>query len=91
MSMPGGVGGMPGSGHQAGMGSSGTAEQQLVFLNTHWGSRYSFTAPAKPGGRWMAVARFGQHDQMDAQSAAELLVLVRDHYQVNRPDGGDVQ
>jgi hypothetical protein len=83
MSTAGGTG-VPGSGHQAGMGLSGTVQQQLVFLNTHWGAKYSFTAPAEPGGRWTAVARFGEYDQLAAESAAELLELVRGHYQANK-------
>ncbi len=35
------------------------------------------TAPAKPGGKWAAVARFGQYDQITAESAAGLLEGVR--------------
>jgi hypothetical protein len=83
--------GRPGSGHKLGTGPSGTTEQQLVFLNIHWGSQYSFTAPAQPGGRWAAVARFGQHDQIAGESAAELLAPVGDHYKASKPAGGDMQ
>jgi hypothetical protein len=86
---------MPGPGHEARadqrIGLSGNVQQQLVFLNTHWGSKYSFTAPAKPGGQWTAEAKFGQHDQMTAESAAELLELVRGHYQAGKPAGGQAQ
>lgn len=82
---------MPGSGHGAGKELTGTVEQQLVFLNTHWGREYSFTSPAKAGGRWKAVARFGQHDEIAAESAAELLALVRDHYHASKPAEGDTQ
>jgi hypothetical protein len=89
MSATGGVGGAEYR-HGADVGLSGTAEQQLVFLNTHWGRKYSFAAPAKPGGQWTAVARFGQHDQIAAESATELLALVRDHYQASRPTGNEV-
>jgi hypothetical protein len=59
-----------------------------VFLNTHWGSKYSFTAPAKPRDRWTATAKFGQHDQLTGETAAELLERVHAHYQANRPAGG---
>lgn len=38
------------------MGLSGNV-RQLVFLNTHWGSKYSFTASTEPGGPWTATAR----------------------------------
>jgi hypothetical protein len=62
----------------------GTKRQQLVFLNTHWGSKYSFAAPEEPGGQWAATAKFGQNDQIHEWSAAELLELVRGHYQANR-------
>lgn len=65
----------------------GTHLQQLVYLNTHWGSKYSFAGPQAPGGQWTATARFGQYDQLHAWTAAELLEEVRGHYQVNRPKG----
>jgi hypothetical protein len=63
----------------------GTPEQQLIYLNTHWGREYAFTAPAETGDRWMAAARFGQRDELQEESAAELLLAVRQHYTVNRP------
>ena len=83
--------GRPGPGHQAGTGLSGTAEQQLVFLNTHWGRQYCFTAPTKPDGQWAATARFGPRDQIAAESATELLALVREHYQASKPAGGEAR
>jgi hypothetical protein len=58
----------------------GSREQQLVFLNTHWGGQYSFAAPASPGGLWTATARFGPGDRLDGPSAVDLLEQVRDHY-----------
>jgi hypothetical protein len=67
----------------------GTSRQQLVFLNTHWGSNYSFAPPEEPGGQWTATAKFGQHDRIQKCSAAELLKEVRDHYQANRPKGDE--
>jgi len=60
-------------------------------LNTHRAGKYSFTAPATPGGRWTAVARFGQHDQLAAESAAELLEPVRGHYKASKPAEGGAQ
>lgn len=63
----------------------GTHQQQLVFLNTHWGSKYSFVVPAAPGAQWTATARFGQHGELRGWTAAELLEEVRGHYQANRP------
>jgi len=63
----------------------GTSRQQLTFLNVHWGSKYSFSAPQESGDRWTATAKFGQHDQIQQDSATELLEEVRAHYQVNWP------
>jgi hypothetical protein len=59
----------------------GGTEQQLIFLNTHWGSKYEFTAPERPGGKWAARATFGEHDELEASTSAELLAKVRSHYQ----------
>jgi hypothetical protein len=70
----------------------GTPQQQLVFLNTHWGSKYTFAAPAEPGSPWTATATFGEHDELHGSSAAELLDQVRGHYRASRPErmmGGD--
>jgi hypothetical protein len=78
--------GLPGPG-RAGVELRGTVPQQLVFLNTHWGSKYSFTAPAKPRERWTAAARFGQHEELTGETAAELLERVHAHYQANKPAG----
>jgi hypothetical protein len=68
-------------------GLDGTSRQQLVFLNTHWGSKYSFAAPEAPGGPWTATAKFGQHDQIQGWSAAELLEEVRGHYHASKANG----
>jgi hypothetical protein len=65
----------------------GTSQQQIVFLNTHWGSKYSFAAPEVPGGQWAATAKFGQHDRIQERSAAELLEEVRVHYKANSTKG----
>jgi hypothetical protein len=61
----------------------GTPEQQLVFLNTHWGRRYEFAAPGSPGRPWVATDKFGDHNRLEAASAPELLEAVRSHYQGN--------
>ena len=63
-----------------------TREQALIFLTTHWGTYYDFRAPEPPGGQWTAQARFGQHDQIQEWSAAELLEEVRDHYRIHRTE-----
>jgi hypothetical protein len=49
----------------------GSREQQLIFLNTHWGPRYAFSPPDSAGGKWTATARFGQCDELQEQSATE--------------------
>ena len=59
------------------MGLQGTPEQQLIFLNTHWGRRYDFAAPGSPGGTWAATDKFGDHDKLEAASGPELLKAVR--------------
>jgi hypothetical protein len=56
--------GLPGPGRAGGVELCGTVQQQLVFLNTHWGSKYSFAAPAKPRDPWTAAARFGHHEEL---------------------------
>jgi hypothetical protein len=63
----------------------GTTQQQLVFLNTHWGRRYSFTAPDLPGGQWTARPTFGRADPIQEWTATDLLHEVRRHYEANRP------
>jgi hypothetical protein len=65
---------------------SGTIEQQLIYLNTHWGRHYSFTVPDRPCGTWKAKAKFGAQHELEDSSAAGLLAKVRDHYQANRPE-----
>jgi hypothetical protein len=67
----------------------GTNLQKLVFLNTHWGSKYSFAAPEAPGAQWTAIAKFGQHDRIQEWSASELLEEVRDHCRTNGAKRGD--
>jgi hypothetical protein len=55
----------------------GTSEQQLIFLNTHWGRMYRFSAPDAAGGKWTAIAIFGQGDELQEESTTELLLAVR--------------
>ena len=66
----------------------GTAEQQLIYLNTHWGRRYDFAPPQKARGPWTATARFGGHDRLQAPTPVALLEEVRAHYQASKPPGG---
>lgn len=64
----------------------GTREQQLIFLNTHWGRRCVFTSPQAANAKWLATANFGQHDSLEERSATDLLLSVRRHYAVNQPE-----
>jgi hypothetical protein len=66
----------------------GTAEQQLIYLQTHWGRRYEFALPQAPGGPWTATATVGGHDRLQAPAPAALLEKVRAHYQARKPHGG---
>jgi hypothetical protein len=66
---------------------AGTGEQQLIYLNTHWGRSYAFAAPCGPDGMWTATAKFGARDELDDSSATGLLAKVRKHYEENRPEG----
>jgi hypothetical protein len=65
----------------------GTVEQQLIFLNLHWGRRYEFVPPQAPGEQWTATAKFGDRDRLQARTPAGLLEDVRAHYQANKPPG----
>lgn len=65
----------------------GTADQQLIYLNTHWGKQYDFAPPQTSNGGWTATAKFGNCAELQAPTAAELLEEVRRHYQANKqPD-----
>ena len=64
------------------LGTLGTTQtQQMAFLQTHWGSQYTFQPPQAPGAKWQATARFGAQDELEEWTAAALLDEVRDHYQ----------
>jgi hypothetical protein len=71
---------------ETGLELRGTTDQQLIYLNTHWGGQYAFAPPPKPWDEWTATAKFGRCDQLHAQTAAELLGEVRAHYQANKPE-----
>jgi hypothetical protein len=73
--------------HRVPKGLTGTNEQVLAYLNTHWGREYSFAAPSAPGGRWSAVAKFGENHRIEEWSAGELLEEARSHYHANKPGG----
>ena len=68
---------------------TGTREQQLVFLNLHWGRVYEFAAPDRAGASWSAQAKFGNQDELEALSATEMLRTVRAHYAAKKFPGSD--
>lgn len=65
----------------------GSREQQLVFLNTHWGGQYAFAAPPAPEGLWTAEAKFGPGERLNGESAGDLLEQVRHHYRTSGSGG----
>lgn len=56
------------------------AREMMAQLRYHWGDRYEFTVA---DGRYMATARFGRRDVLEAADPEDLLGQVRRHY---RPD-----
>jgi hypothetical protein len=66
----------------------GTRQQQLVFLNTHWGRYYVFSAPRAPDDQWTATARFGRRQEIQRWSAGQLLAEVRRHYHREKQSNG---
>lgn len=50
-----------------------------VYLIAHYGERYDIHAPKAPGGQWVAIARFGSHDQLCEWSANALEDELLDH------------
>jgi hypothetical protein len=66
---------------------TGTPEQQLVFLNLHWGRVYEFTAPDRAGAPWTAQAKFADQDELQAKSATEMLYVVHAHYAAKKFPG----
>jgi hypothetical protein len=74
------------TGEGTGLELRGTTDQQLIYLNMHWGRQYAFVPPPMPWGEWTATAKFGCRTQLQAQTAAELLEEVRAHYQASKPD-----
>lgn len=55
----------------------------LGYLNLHYGVVYEFKYK---DGKYIARAKFDGHDELEADSAEELLILVRRHY---RPGARD--
>jgi hypothetical protein len=68
---------------------TGTTEQQLIFLNVYWGRMYAFTAPNGAGGPSTAQAKFGNQDELRADSATEMLLGVRRHYSASKLPRGE--
>jgi hypothetical protein len=58
-----------------------TAREAIAQLRYHWGDRYSFSVTH---GRYLATAKFGQREVLEADDPDELLRKIRRHY---RSDG----
>jgi hypothetical protein len=43
------------------------------------------SAPNSLGGKWTAKANFGEHDELQEDSAGEMLLAVRRHYETRKP------
>jgi len=52
----------------------------FAYLRHHWGSVYVIIRPSQADDTWKAIARFGNHDELNAWSAEGLLNLIRRHY-----------
>jgi hypothetical protein len=50
----------------------------LAHMRWHWGDVYDIDR--RPGGKWSAVARWGNHDELAADTPDGLLYLIRRHY-----------
>jgi hypothetical protein len=52
--------------------------EDLAYLRHHWGEVYRINHPHR--WQWQAVALFGSHDVLEAESAEGLLYKIRRHY-----------
>ncbi|GEM_PF-3792514 len=57
-----------------------TELEDFKYLKHNWGSAYTIIRPSQVDDTWKAVARFGNHDELNAWSAEGLLGLIRRHY-----------
>jgi hypothetical protein len=72
-------------------------DEAVAYLTKFWGEQYAFYPPtqgasltgngaaqAVPGEKWIAIARFGSHDELKACSPEELLEEVGAHFTEHR-------
>jgi len=57
-----------------------TELEDFKYLKHNWDSVYTIIRPGRDDDTWKAVARFGNHDELNAWSAEGLLGLIRRHY-----------
>jgi hypothetical protein len=57
-----------------------TEADDYWYLRFHWSAVYTIVRPAQDDDTWKAIARFGNQDQLVADTADELLNLIRHHY-----------
>ena len=57
-----------------------TEADDYRYLRFHWSAVYTIVRPSQGDDTWKALARFGNQDQLVADTADELLNLIRHHY-----------
>jgi hypothetical protein len=54
--------------------------EDFAYLRHHWGSAYTIIRPGNAQDVWIAIAKFGNEDELIADTADVLLDLIRHHY-----------
>lgn len=62
-----------------------TEAEDHRYLHHNWGSVYIIIRPGTHDEVWRAIAKFGNEDELIADSADELLDLIRHHYGPETP------
>jgi hypothetical protein len=57
-----------------------TDAEDFRYLRANWSGVYTIVRPSQDDDTWKAIARFGNGDQLIADTADELLALIRRHY-----------
>ena len=57
-----------------------TELEDFAYIRHNWSSVYMIIRPSQPTDTWKAIAKFGNHDELEAWSADGLLDHIRHHY-----------
>ena len=57
-----------------------TDDENFAYLRDNWRGAYVIVRPGKTETTWRAAACFGSEDELEAESADELLEKIRRHY-----------